>query len=52
MIEMYLMIFLCIIVSLVIGLIAVTMYMVWVVIQHDLEEQRKAAEHDTARRSD
>jgi hypothetical protein len=41
MIEMYFMIFLCIIVSMVIGFIAVTMYMVWVVIQHDLEEKRK-----------
>ena len=47
MIEMYLMIFLCIIVSLVIGLIAVTMYMVWVVIQHDLEEQRKGENDET-----
>jgi hypothetical protein len=46
MIEMYFMIFLCIIVSMVIGFIAVTMYMVWVVIQHDLEEKRK--ENDDA----
>ena len=41
MIEMYLMVFLCIIIALGIGFLAVTIYMGWVLVQHDLEEQRK-----------
>ena len=41
MIELYLIIFLCIIVALAVGFLAVTAYMVWVVIMHDLEEHRE-----------
>ena len=39
--EIYLIVFLCIIVALAVGFMAVTAYMVWFVIMHDLEEQRK-----------
>ena len=41
MIELYLMVFACIIIALLVGFLAVTIYMGWVVIQHDLEEKRK-----------
>ena len=41
MIEMYLMVFLCIIIALAVGFLAVTIYMGWVLIQHDLEERKR-----------
>ena len=50
MIEMYLMIFACVLVALIIGFMAVTIYLGWVLIQHDLEEKRKR-EGDEKRRS-
>ena len=49
--EIYLIIFLCIIVALAVGFMAVTAYMVWFVIMHDLEEERKNGEGN-AQKSD
>ena len=45
--EIYLIVFLCIIVALAVGFMAVTAYMVWFVIMHDLEEQRKGADNES-----
>lgn len=44
MIELYLMIFLCIIVALFIGFLAVTAYMGWVLICKDLKERKDEAD--------
>ena len=41
MIEMYLMIFLCVVVALFVGFLAVTIYLGYVLITHDLDEKRK-----------
>lgn len=41
MIEFYLMIFACVLIALIIGFMAVTIYLGWVLIQHDLDEKRK-----------
>ena len=50
MIEFYLMIFACVLVALIIGFMAVTIYLGWVLIQHDLEEKQKGKEHDGRRK--
>ena len=41
MLEMYLMIFLCVIVALGIGFVAVTVYLGYVLIMHDLEKKKE-----------
>lgn len=39
MIEMYLMIFLCVIIALAVGVAGIVLYAVWVVLMHDIEKK-------------
>ena len=52
MIELYLMIFLCVIIALFVGFVAVTIYLGYVLITHDIDNKRKEADDEQTRRSD
>ena len=47
MIELYLIIFLCVIIALTVGFLAVTAYMGWVLIMKDLEKRKEADDGQT-----
>ena len=39
--DLYIMVLVCILIALFVGFMAVTLYLGWVLIQHDLDEKRK-----------
>ena len=41
MFELYMMIFLCVIITIGVGVLALSLYAAWVVLMHDLEEKKK-----------
>ena len=45
--DLYIMLLICILITLFIGFMAVTLYLGWVLIQHDLDEKRKGDGYDT-----
>ena len=47
--DLYIIILASILIALFIGFMAVTLYLGWVLIQHDLDEKRKGADNDTTR---